>query len=439
MPGVTRPGTAALIATGCGTAVACVCAAGLLAIERLAGGVWAVAAVLVAGLLCFALARALARLSDAVPSGAGLLAQLSRAFGRRAGVALALPYLVLTLFLSGAEATVVGVIIAHVAGVPAPVAALAFLLGTWALCRAGVRIGYGAQAIATWALVAGLAALSAASIASAAAHGTLGARLLPAAPGPAAFAAAIGQSLFLFMGFELVTSHVEIAAPAAVRRALSGSVLVLAAFYALLSLGFSCAGPLGAGDASLVPQLAIAEQVGGTLAALVVAPLCLLASFTSFNGALLGLSRFTAALAAQGTLPKRLARVDPRTLVARDALGVLLAVALAATALVSYGRALAPAILAAAAAAAGLYAAAAWARELPPFAEPGRSRARRWAGRALAAGFAAVGAGTIAAAGSARPAALLLLAAAAAAAAAAAWRGGRPRTPVASRGPAHAK
>jgi hypothetical protein len=87
-PTGAAPGKAALLATGCGTAIASVGAVGVLQIERLLGGVWSAAAVLAAGVCCFGLARACARLTAVLPSGAGLLAFLSRGLGRRAGLVL---------------------------------------------------------------------------------------------------------------------------------------------------------------------------------------------------------------------------------------------------------------------------------------------------------------------------------------------------------------
>ena len=419
----------ALIATGCGTAIACVCAIGLFQIERTVAGLWAVAAVLVAAAICAALARVFGRLSSVVPSGAGLIAYLSRGLGRRAGLALAVPYLLLTLFLVGVEAIIVGTLLARVVpGLPPFAGSLAFLVGTWAFCRAGFKVGFRAQAIATVALVAGLAALSVFSIVQAGARGELAQRLLTSAPSPGAFVAAIGTGIFLFMGFELVTSQAEHATAKAISRGLSGTVAVLAGFYALLSVGFSCLSqaPIGS-DYRLVPQLAIAEQTGSPIALIAMVGLCLLASFTSFNGALLALSRFAYALASQGALPRVFARLDPKTRVPHQTLALLLALAIGFTAVVSVGGALEPAILAAAVAAALLYAAAAWVREGKAFAEPGRSPLL---GRALAVGLVAVGVGVIVDAGAARGGTLALLAVAFGVAGLIAARTGRRRAAV---------
>jgi APA family basic amino acid/polyamine antiporter len=406
------PGTAALLATGCGTAIASVCAVGLFQIERLLGGLWSVAAVLTAGGCCLLLARALARLSAALPTGAGLLAYLSRGLGRRAGIAAVLPYLLLTLFLAGAEAMVVGLLCARLLPVPAAAGSLAFLLGTWALCSAGVRVSYRVQAAATWALVGGLGVASLAALAGAWQRGEMSDRLLPDVPGLGHFVAGVGQALFLFMGFELVTCQAEVAAtPRAVGRALVGSVGVLAAFYGLVSLGFSCLPETAAAEHALVPQLAVADQAAGRLALVPIAVLSVLASFTSFHGALLALSRFTCALAAQGLLPRGLARVEARKLVPRNALTTLLALAIGATALVGLGGVLRAALLAAAVAASLVYAGVPWVRERPPFTEGGRGRGLRLMSGALSAGLVALGIGVLADAGPLLLGTLALLAA----------------------------
>jgi APA family basic amino acid/polyamine antiporter len=408
---VARPRTGALLAAGCGTAIASVCAVGLFEIERTLGGLWSVSAVVAAGCVCLAVARAFSRLSEVVPSGAGLLAFLIRGLGRGVGFTVAGAYLLLTLFLVGAEAVIVGLLSARLIGWPPLAGSLLFLVGTWACCRAGIRFGYGVQKLATWSLVLGLGALSVASMVGAASRAELATRLLRPAPSPGQWLSGAGQALFLYMGFELITSHVEVAADGkAIARALRGSVAVLAVFYSLVSLGFTCLAHVPVAEAGIVvPQLALAEQSGGRLALLLVVALSLLASFTSFNGSLLALSRFTYALAAQGVLPRRLAKLETRTLVAREALSALLALAIGFTAMVAAARIHQPSIIAAAVAAALAYAGALWARERPPFVERERGELRRLAGRSVAVGLVALGAGVIIAADQARAGTLVVL------------------------------
>jgi amino acid transporter len=319
----------------------------------------------------------------------------------------------------------VGLVLARLTPLPVPLGAMLFLVVTWSVCRAGIQVGYRAQALATWALLLGLGALSLGPLAAAAARGELAARLLPPAPGALGFLAGAGQALFLFMGFDLIAAQAEVAAPGAVGRALGASVGILAAFYTLVSLGFSCLSTRPGTPAGFVPQLALAEEAGGTAALLAIAALTLLASFTSFNGALLSLSRFVYALASQGALPRNLARLDTATLVPRPAVDALLVLAVGATALALAAGGLAPSILAAAVAAALMYAAAMLVRQRPPFAEPDRSRGARALGGALALALAAFGIAVVADAGAARAGLLALLALAYGSAALLAARAGR--------------
>jgi amino acid transporter len=121
-----------------------------------------------------------------------------------------------------------------------------------------------------------------------------------------------------------------------------------------------------------------------------------LASYTSFNGALLALSRLVAAMATQGVLPRALGRIHPRRLVPRRALALLFVLAVAATLAFSSRRAAEAVISLAAATAALVYAASVLARERAPFAEPGRGPWRRRAAVAGAVLLGAFGAGAVA-------------------------------------------
>ena len=369
-----HPGTPSLVAAGSGTAMASVCAIGLFQIEQLVGGLWSVLAILIAASLCVFLAKVFSRLAAVLPSGAGLIAFISRAYSRKAGVAVVVPYLFMMLFLVGFEALIVGGLLEYLSGIPPMVGAVCFVIVTWLVCRSGLKIGYQAQSWTTAALFFGLVGVSMLALLEAGANGQLLESLLPGHPRIDHFFTAIGQALFLFLGFELLTSHVEVAKPGAVSRSLFLSVVVLFVFYAAVSLGLSS---LDAAliatqpDQLFIPQLAIAAQSGSTTMVIGVAIICALASFTSFNGALLALSRFIYALAVQGTLPKSLAQLDRQNLTAKPALNLLLFAALLSTLIMASFRLYELAILAAAVTASWVYAISVFAYERPPFVRGG--------------------------------------------------------------------
>ncbi len=423
-PGTTggQVGTASLVAVGSGTAMASVCAIGLFEIQNLVGGVWSVLAVTVAGLLCLYLARVFVRLSDVLPSGAGLITYVSRAFGRSAGVTVVVPYLLLMMFLVGFESLIVGGLLQRLAGLPAIAGATLFIITTWVICQSGLKIGYRVQTWAMLALFFSLVGLSILLLANSAREGQLVEHLWVEAPSTVAFGTAVGQALFLFLGFELLTSHVEVAKPRAVGRALPLSIGVLFIFYATISLGFSVLPPLDGTDtgAITIPQVAVAEQAGGTSMVIVVALVCVFASFTSFNGALLALSRFVYALAAQGMLPRGLATLD-RRLIAGPALTALLICALLFMVVVYRFGLYKAAILSAAITAAFVYGVSVLARQRPPFGSASGFWHKTFAWTIAAALFA-LGIGVIFNAGEASKQLAVLLLSGYGLAALSAWR-----------------
>lgn len=419
-PAAAPAGVGLLLASGCGTAVAAVCATGILSITSSAPGIWAGLAVLCGGGLAWLLANAFAFLGSHVPGRAGLFAYLGRGLGRSAALLLTLPYLLASLALVGAEAYVVGRLLARAAGGPDWPYALGFLICTWLLCRRGVKLSLRLQALCTWLLLSALALLALYTLLGGLQRGLLLPRLSAPVPSLLSFITAVSQALFLFMGFELVTSQDEPAPPATLAAALRGSVLVLTGFYALLALAFAASpladrsgltGPMDLAG-GVVPQLALAEGAAGQPAVWLIAGLSLLASYTSFNGALLALSRLGAALATLGYLPARFAQIDATSLLPRRALLWLLVIGVVATFLVRSCDLLLPAILAAAPLAALVYAGIAWAQQARAFASAPRPRRRRLLGRALAPVLATIALGSLLALGEtpqhARPVLILL-------------------------------
>jgi len=74
-----RPGLLALIASSVGTAMASVCALGLVTLHNMLPLGWSLAAIALAYLACRHLARVFAHLAEVVPSAAGLFAYSARA------------------------------------------------------------------------------------------------------------------------------------------------------------------------------------------------------------------------------------------------------------------------------------------------------------------------------------------------------------------------
>jgi amino acid transporter len=146
----------------------------------------------------------------------------------------------------------------------------------------------------------------------------------------------------------------------------------------------------------------------------------MLASFTSFNGALLALSRFVYVLGAQGLLPRQLAALDHK-LVAKPALNALLVAALSMTLTVYLLGLQQTLILAAAVTASFVYGVSTLARERKPFrVKP--NLLRRWLAYLIALGLFGLGLGVIVNAGDTRGRLLVILALVYGSAMLVAWR-----------------
>lgn len=406
------PGVLSLGATGAGTAMASISALGVLNIERMTGGIWSVAAIVTAGLICLWLANVFTHLSAKVPTSASLLAYAVRGMGVWAGLFFVFPYFMAMVLLGGVEALIVGKLANEVMPVPVLACAASFLIGTWAICRSGIQVGYRAQIIATGLLFSLTIVLCAVQVFKTAQSGFLAERLLLTFPGGLAMAAAVGQAMFLFMGFELITSHAEIARNGSIKRSLRRAIPFLTVFYVALAVGISTLSTSPSLDEYLfVPQLALANATGESLAVAPVMLIFVLASFSSYNGALLGLSRFVYALARQGTLPRSLSVLDPKTLTARPALNALLFVSLFLMGLVYLSSFYLPVILAASVIAAIVYALMAVLRERAPFLEKGRTTSSRLLGAFIAMALLAIASGVVISAGDYQVFVLFILAA----------------------------
>jgi len=394
-------GKGTLLALGTGTSIACVCMLGVAMIHASAPGLWSLAVVAVAYAVCRRLAGVLAHLVKTVPSGAGMFAFVARAWGPAAGVAAIAPYAILMIVLGALEALVAGHLLRRWMPVSAPAAALVLLASSWAICVVGIRLSSRIQAFATWLLVAGIAIVATHLLLDA--SGTVGwpGTLLTPAPSPAAFASAVGQAIFLFMGFELLCTHVESSDVPAVSWALRRTVLVLAIVYGFVLLAVSPQATSVLPDPGIAGLLAQFTGASGDAAALLVLALCLLASMTSLNGAFMGVSRLVAAMARQRVLPPALAVVHAPAMVPRRALTLLLALCAMAVVAIDHSGGYRVVIHAASVAAATLYALALLVRGRPPFApanEP-RVRAAALADKGLAALLVAVAAGVLVDAG----------------------------------------
>ncbi len=407
-----KHGKSTLLALGTGTAVASVCILGLIMIRKTAPGLWSLGAIALAFVICRLLAGAFGHLVHTVPSGAGMFAFVARAWGPPAGMLVIAPYLILMILLGALESLIVGHLLSPWLPLTAAQIACGFLVLSWLICIIGVRLGFRIQALATWLLVIGMIAGGVWIMTHAPSSADLASRLLVAPPSAVSFASAVGQAVFLFMGFELVCAHIESSSSENISWALKNCVLLLALLYGFVLLALSMVNPAdGAaqGVAALLPQVDLVGSAHSNLALAVAIALCLLASLTSLNGAYMGLSRLIAVMGSQRVLPRAVAAIHAPSLTPRRALTLLLSASLVSVVAIDYFSIYQAVIFAAAISATTLYALALLVRQRPPFLDPSRSAWAKMAERLLAVLLMALGAGVLMDAGDSFAAVLTLL------------------------------
>lgn len=420
-PEVLQLGKTTLLAVGTGSAIASICVLGIVAVQHSAPGIWSVVAIAAAFVICRVLAGVFAELVRVVPSGAGMFAFTARAWGPAAGMFFIAPYVTLMIFLGATESLIVGHLLHKTLTLPATWIALAFLTISWLICVMGFRLGFGVQALATGLLVMGILVWCAWvfwQVDTRSDWALVATRLWVAPPTLAASASAVGQALFLFMGFELVILHVESTRAARIAWALKATLVLLAVVYAIALIALNLSGSgnnivWGAGE--FLPSFNAppgSETRTSTYAAIA---LCLLASITSLNGSFMGLSRLVAAMGSQGVLPRAFAVIHLPSRAPRRALGALLSACGFCVVVIDYFNIYRAVILAAAFAASSLYALALLNRERPPFRQVregpmSRTRAIEFAtNRVMVALLAGIGVGVLVDAGDSAIAVAILI------------------------------
>ncbi len=300
-----------LVAISVGLALASSCFP-LLATTVASLGGWSLLAIAGSGLLAWLVSRCYGELAATYPTAAGVRTYVGQAFGSRRGLALALLYLFLVVGLGASESTILSHVLhaAYPGLSPLPVCLVFIALSALANVL-GIEPAGRLQSVLTYGMVGGLGAGALALLAPSTPHVEVAQRAALGGVGP--LVAGLGGAIFLFVGFEWVVAAVEKpdSTGRELPRAMSWSIGIITALYALLALAFWLVLPASA-LVGLTPHLALGTKGLGRIGLHAFAALSIAATITSFNGGILGASRLCYALAREGVLPRKLATLSPR-------------------------------------------------------------------------------------------------------------------------------
>ncbi|MEE4300459.1 MAG: APC family permease [Pseudomonadales bacterium] len=291
-----------------------------------AGALGAVLAFLCGGGVMVLIGLTYAELAAAMPLAGGEHVYAARALGPRAAFlctwAITLGYVSVCAFEAVALPTVVAAFVPDLDAFPL------WTVAGWTVTAPWVAIGVVAAAVITWLNVRGVRV--AAFVQSVVVALILGvglafllglgfeadpARLEPLfVDGVAGLAGVLVMVPFLFVGFDVIPQAAEeIDLPhAAIGRLLVISVLLAAAWYALIVLGVGLALPQAARDEAELVTADAMRAVWGEPGAVALVLAGLGGILTSWNAFMVGGSRAIYAMARAGQLPEVLGRLHPR-------------------------------------------------------------------------------------------------------------------------------
>jgi len=300
------------VATAVGMALACSGYAMLGESQRLLSGGWLLGAVLAAGLSCIVLSFSVGELAAMFPSAPGIRTYLRHAFGDTASLALTL----LLFSLVGLFASVeVHYFLAAAREVLPELSefwtGVAVIVMVCAVNLVGLEAPRRMQVAITALLVLSLVGFSWAALAQSD-SASLGRNAPPVPPSLATFVIVSGGCVFLFTGFEWVTSMGRSPESYRARIPVAMPVSLCVLLVVIGSLAWASDGLRSEARYALMPHLALGARVGGPLGVQCMVMASLASMITTFNAGLMGASRLLYAVSRERRFFEWGARVSAR-------------------------------------------------------------------------------------------------------------------------------
>jgi amino acid transporter len=294
-------------------------------------------AIATAGLLALLAWGFFGELNGMYPTAAAIRIYMKRSMDDRVALTITFTYMLTIVLVIAADAFIVGSALAHAFG-EQPWASALWIIGLIALAALanlrGVNIAAILQNSATVTIITATVVVGITAIVRS--HHALRFPLTPLhGHSPTDFVEAVALGIFLFSGFEWVTtSSEEVRDPASIPRGMLGALGILFVACALVAVAMSHV--LDHHElTSAYPQLFLGRSAFGQGGLWLMAAITAVTALNTFNSGFITASRFIYATAREGSLPSQLARLNARAVpyvpvlaLAGTALAVALVVAL---------------------------------------------------------------------------------------------------------------
>lgn len=306
---------------------------------RFTDGIYAIAAVALAGVLCILLSSPIAELASRFPAAPGISTYLKVAFGERISLPVVLLYLGLIAVFAGVESFVFSEVMSLLFPSVSRYLLIVGLLGGIVVINLfGLEVPRKLQFVITVILLLGMLIISLWALSGT--RESLAPVEADSVPVGSGWVNAIALSLFLYVGFEWVTplgrsaSSYERLVPLSMPVAVALLGLVYGCFVAALDVRLPRAVIIN----TPIPQFELSVLVGQAAGAYFAAGLSLLAMLSSFNAGLMSAARLVYGLAREGSLPRWCATISLRSGAPMGAIALLGSIALLSGLLVLHFR-----------------------------------------------------------------------------------------------------
>ena len=304
---------------------------------KVASSFWVIVSICLAGVVCILLSSSIAELASMYPSAPGVRTYLKVALPPRTSLFLVYLYLMFMIMVAGLESYLFALVVRQLfPQLPALAVVLTLLACTVIVNLLGLELPRGVQMFTTTTLILGVLGLGAYG---AGAHlselhwnsTTIMARQ-PLGHPLKQILGAVGQAVYLFIGFEWVTM-MGFTAKAYERKipiSMPLAILTNVVAYCIFSVAMSARMQVPNITSTDIPQIPYFLQIFGARGSLVGLALSILAIVSCFNAGVMGGSRLVHALAREGNFPKSWGKISLNTgapIGGVLALGVMAAVA----------------------------------------------------------------------------------------------------------------
>lgn len=275
-------------------------------------GIWVLGSILIAGVLCFLIARQIAEIAGVYPAAPGIRTYILHGFNNNVSLLSVIFYVCFVIMIGGVESSIFATMVRYIfPGASSIMIVISIIMLVILVNVFGLEMSKNTQIISTSLLLLTLFVISLVGVLK---IPDIGGALSRSSnnPSPLTFFSSLGISLFLFVGFEWVT-QLGLNSKAYIKKipqAMQTAIIINVVLYCLFS--FAVIGNLSAAQmaSTNTPVLLIAEKVLGKMGVLLALCLSIFATIATFNAGVLGVARITYGIAREGYLPKQFASIS---------------------------------------------------------------------------------------------------------------------------------